>query len=80
MALKIISYEDLVKLAREYGAKTSTAERRLRKGEAWDLPVQKLNKNKKPLKDGDYIAYYKYIGGSVWKKSQSKKSLKKLKK
>lgn len=80
MASKIISYSEMVELANSYRAKTSSVERLFRDKNGNSLPVLKLNYDKKVCKEGETIYYYKYIGGSVWKKSQSKKSLKKSKK
>lgn len=67
MTLKLISYERLIELAVEYGAKISTAERRLRRDseDDWDIPVKKLNSKMKPLKKGEAIAYYKWTGTRV---------------
>ncbi len=65
MVKKIISYPELKKLATEYGSKESNAERRLRNGDAWDLPVEKLNKNKKPIKQGEAIMFYRWVGGKT---------------
>ena len=62
MIKKIISFEELKELAKEYGTKESVAERRLRNGEEWDLPVVKLNAKKKPIQGSEAIAYYRWIG------------------
>lgn len=66
-ALKIVSYNRLLELSIEYGAKVSTAERRLRSDsrDAWNIPVEKLNNKKKLIKPGEAIAFYKYIGSGT---------------
>lgn len=67
-AVKRMSYEDLKQLAERNNYKVSTAERRLRNGEVWDLPVLKLNSKRKPIKENERIYWYVWVGGTVMKK------------
>jgi len=64
-AVGIASYEDIRDLAEKYGSKPSVVERRLRGGELWDLPVQKLSSKKKPVKNSERIEYYRWTGTKV---------------
>jgi hypothetical protein len=65
MASKIMSFEDLKQLAEKNGYKVSNAERRLRNGDVWDLPVIKLNAKRKPISGSERIYFYKWAGGKT---------------
>jgi len=62
MASKILSYSEIVELADGYRAKTSSVERLFREKNGYDLPIKKLNRFKKPCKEGETIYYYKWLG------------------
>lgn len=74
MVKKIISYKELKEIAKEYGTKESVAERRLRNDaqDLWSLPVKKLNSKMKPLKPGEPVAYYKWVGSKTFFKKIKK--------
>lgn len=74
---KILSREDVKKIAREHGFEESSAERRLRSEDGRVIPCVKLNSRKQPIKESEHIIYYLWVGGETVIKSKNKKKLKK---
>lgn len=64
-AKKILSREEVKKIASKNGYEPSNAERRLRY-ENNPIPCIKLNYRKKPQRANEHIAFYKWIGGKTF--------------
>lgn len=61
---KILSRQEVKKIARDNGYEESNAERRLR-SEKNSIPCIKLNYRKKPIGDNEHIEYYRWDGGKT---------------
>ena len=68
---KILSREDIKRIARENGYEESNAERRLR-SEKNSIPCLKLNYRKKPIFGSERVAYYRWDGGKTILKKYKK--------
>lgn len=72
---KILKIDEAFDIGAQYFFKQSTVERTFRHRGKSTIPCIKLNSKMKPLKKGDTISFYKWIGETKFKSDYEQKSI-----
>lgn len=72
---RVLSRDDVFKIAEDHEYLQSTAERRMRFEDGWERDdIQRLNVLKKPCKKNEFIAYFSWKGAkNIWKKYEKRR-------
>lgn len=62
---KVLSRDEVFKIAEQNGFLQSTAERYFREDNGLEIPCVKLNSKKKTCSPSEFVAFYLYAGGKT---------------